>query len=166
MLGAVGVFALMTLAYAVIPHEWITFSDKYLQWDTTKFLVRSGQEILFFEFPFDINQQAVRDIVATMIYVVFFGLNLALFVMWQKRGESPDAAAADATPTSRFGRPLRRCGASRARHQHRGCDRARGGGPEPLGRLMARTDANPPMPDFVTDYELQEVDAVLPHRRR
>ena len=24
---------------------------------------------------------------------------------------------------------------------------------------MARTDANPPMPDFVTDYELQEVDA-------
>ena len=23
---------------------------------------------------------------------------------------------------------------------------------------MARTDANPPMPDFVTDYELQEVD--------
>ncbi len=24
---------------------------------------------------------------------------------------------------------------------------------------MARTDANPPMPDFATDYELQEVDA-------
>ncbi len=23
---------------------------------------------------------------------------------------------------------------------------------------MAKTDANPPMPDFVTDYELQEVD--------
>jgi len=23
---------------------------------------------------------------------------------------------------------------------------------------MARTDANPPMPDFVTDYQLQEVD--------
>ena len=23
---------------------------------------------------------------------------------------------------------------------------------------MARTDANPPMPDFATDYELQEVD--------
>ena len=26
--GAVGVFALMTLAYGVVPHEWITFSDK------------------------------------------------------------------------------------------------------------------------------------------
>ncbi|MFI5054733.1 MAG: hypothetical protein ACHQDE_10255, partial [Acidimicrobiia bacterium] len=38
MAGAVGVFALMTLAYAIIPHEWITFSDKYLQWDTTKFV--------------------------------------------------------------------------------------------------------------------------------
>ena len=51
MAGAVGVFALMTLAYAVIPHEWITFSDKYLQWDTTKFVFRSGQEILFFKLP-------------------------------------------------------------------------------------------------------------------
>ena len=43
MAGAVGVFALMTLAYAVVPHEWITFSDKYLQWGTTSFMVRSGQ---------------------------------------------------------------------------------------------------------------------------
>ena len=44
--GAVGVFALMTLIYAVIPHEWITFSDKYLQWDTTQFVFRSNQDIL------------------------------------------------------------------------------------------------------------------------
>src|SRR5262245_25770661 len=62
MAGAVGVFALMTLAYGIVPHEWITFSDKYLQWDTTRFVVRSGQEILFVKFPFDINQQAVRDV--------------------------------------------------------------------------------------------------------
>ena len=31
MAGAVAVFFLMTLAYGIIPHEWITFSDKYLQ---------------------------------------------------------------------------------------------------------------------------------------
>jgi NAD-dependent dihydropyrimidine dehydrogenase PreA subunit len=32
--------------------------------------------------------------------------------------------------------------------------------PPDAGKIpgMARTDANPPMPDFVTDYELQEVD--------
>jgi hypothetical protein len=108
MLGAVGVFAMMTLAYAVVPHEWITFSDKYLQWDTTRFVVRSGQEILFVKFPFDINQQAVRDVVAATIYIVFFGLNLFLFVKWQERGKVDTTAAPDAPKVSRFGRPLRR----------------------------------------------------------
>jgi preprotein translocase subunit SecG len=114
MAGAVGVFALLTLAYAVIPHEWITFSDKYLQWDTTKFVVRSGQEVLFVKFPFDINLQAISDIVTVGIYVVLFGLNLFLFVAWQKRGKEPAEAAEEAPRKSRFGRPLRRRAATPA----------------------------------------------------
>ena len=106
--GAVGVFGMMTLAYAVIPHEWITFSDKYLQWGTTAFMVRSGQHVLFFNFPFDINMKAISDIIAVGIYVVMFGLNLFLFSLWQKRGQEK-AETPDAPPkTSRFGRPLRR----------------------------------------------------------
>ena len=108
MAGAVGTFAMFALAYAIVPHEWITFADKYLQWGTTKFLVRSGQEVLFLKFPFDINMKAISDIIAVGIYVVMFGLNLFLFSAWQKRGqekaETPDAAP----KTSRFGRPLRR----------------------------------------------------------
>jgi hypothetical protein len=108
MAGAVGVFALMTLAYGVIPHEWITLSDKYLQWDTTHFVVRSGQEILFVKFPFDINQQAVRDIVASGIYIVFLGLQVFLIVKWQGRGKVDETAAAETPKVSRFGRPLRR----------------------------------------------------------
>jgi hypothetical protein len=109
MAGAVGVFALMTLAYAVVPHEWITFSDKYLQWGTTNFLVRSGQHVLFVNFPFDINMKAISDIVTVGIYGIVLGLNVALFVLWQKRGEPKDEAAADEAPKkSRFGRPLRR----------------------------------------------------------
>jgi len=108
MAGAVGVFAMMTLAYAVIPHEWITFSDKYLQWGTTKFVVRSGQEIILFKFPFDINMKAISDIITVGIYGVFFGLNLFLFSVWQKRGQEAPAAAEEAPKKSRFGRPLRR----------------------------------------------------------
>ena len=108
MAGAVGTFAMFALAYAIVPHEWITFADKYLQWGTTKFMVRSGQEILFFKFPFDINMKAISDIIATGIYVVMFGLNLFLFVAWQKRGAAKEETP-DAPPkTSRFGRPLRR----------------------------------------------------------
>src|SRR6476661_8727391 len=79
MAGAVGTFAMFALAYAIVPHEWITFA--------AKFLVRSGQEVLFLKFPFDINMKAISDIIATGIYVVMFGLNLFLFAMWQKRGQ-------------------------------------------------------------------------------
>jgi hypothetical protein len=109
MAGAVGVFGLMTLGYAVIPHEWITFSDKYLQWDTTKFVFRSHQDIWFLpvHWPFNMDKKAVRDIIVVVIYVVFFGLNLKMFADWQQRGKR--AAASEAKPLlSRFGRPLRR----------------------------------------------------------
>ena len=56
--GAVGVFGMMTLAYAIIPHEWITFSDKYLQWDTTVFVFRNNQKMLFFpwHWPFSLDK--------------------------------------------------------------------------------------------------------------
>ena len=110
MSGAVGVFALMALGYAVIPSEWITFSDKYLQWDTTKFVFRSNQDIFFLpvHWPFSMDKHSVRDIIAVMIYVVFFSLNLVLFSKWQKRGTEPAVAAAEQPRTSRFGRPLRR----------------------------------------------------------
>lgn len=108
MAGAVGTFALMTLAFAVVPHEWITFADKYIQWGTTKFLVHSGQEILFFKFPFDITYKALSDIIATGIYIVGFGLALYLFSAWPKRGQEKADAPEPKPRTSRFGRPLRR----------------------------------------------------------
>ena len=107
MAGAVGTFAMFALAYAIVPHEWITFADKYLQWGTTKFLVHSGQEILFFKFPFDITYKALSDIIATGIYIVGFGLALFLISKWQKRGDVKTEAE-EKPKTSRFGRPLRR----------------------------------------------------------
>jgi hypothetical protein len=110
MAGAVGVFALMAIAYAVLPHEWITFSDKYLQWDTTVFVFRSNQKMLFFpwNWPFNFDKHNIRDIIVVIIYGVAIGLNIGLSVLWQKRGqEKPEAE--EATPKkSRFGRPLRR----------------------------------------------------------
>jgi len=109
--GAVGVFAMMTLAYAVIPSEYINFSDKYLQWDTTHFVFRTHQDMLglgIVDWPFSMNKQAVRDIIVVGIYVVFFGLNLFLFSQFQKRGKEEAAAVEEKPKVSRFGRPLRR----------------------------------------------------------
>ena len=45
-----------------------------------------------------------------MIYVIFLGINLKLFVMWQKRHEVkavPEPVEGAPARRSRFGRPLR-----------------------------------------------------------
>src|SRR6266567_471031 len=84
MAGAVGVFFLMALAYAVIPSEWITFSDKYLRWTPDKVLVGT--------------------------YRVFFGANLLLWVKWQQRlvpKPEPAVEEGKVLRTSRFGRPVK-----------------------------------------------------------
>jgi hypothetical protein len=108
--GAVGVFALMTLGYAVIPHEWITFSDKYLQWDTTVFVFRNNQKMFFFpwNWPFSFDKHNIRDIIVVVIYGIAIGLNVGLFAAWQKRGQEKPEAETPKARTSRFGRPLRR----------------------------------------------------------
>lgn len=108
--GAVGVFAMMTLAYGVIPHEWITFSDTHLRWDTTVFVFRNNQKMLFFpwNWPFNFDKHNIRDIIGVIIYGVAIGLNVGLFVAWQKRGEEKPEASEAQPKKSRFGRPLRR----------------------------------------------------------
>ena len=92
----------MTLAFAVIPHEWITFSDKYLQWDTTQFVFRSGQDVFglgIVNWPFNFDKHNIRDIIVVVIYGLGMGLNVA---------------------------PVRRCGRSAARRRSAG----RGGAEE------------------------------------
>jgi hypothetical protein len=53
-----------------------------------------------------VNYQAIRDIIASVIYIVFLGGQMYLWSVWQKRGRKKpgDVEAA----TSRFGRPLLR----------------------------------------------------------
>ena len=111
MAGSVYVFGLFLLAYAVVPHEVIAFCDGYLKWGNDRFLFRSGQVVLGFELPISFTYQALRDILVVGVYVVLFGINIAIFVLWQKR---PTAAEAEARKqatidagTSRFGRPLK-----------------------------------------------------------
>jgi len=102
MAGAVGVFFLMALAYAVIPHEWITFSDKYLRW--------TPDQILFKTYAIKPNYQQLRDFIVVVIYGVFFGLNLRLWFLWQQRlvpKPAPVDEEGKVLRTSRFGRPVK-----------------------------------------------------------
>jgi hypothetical protein len=113
--GAVGVFALFALGYAIVPHEWLTFANAKLQWgDNSKFIWTSHDDILGIlpvHYPFNFDFPALRDIVVTMIYGVLLVTNLKLWVMWQHRLEvkaEPEGTEAAPARRSRFGRPLRR----------------------------------------------------------
>jgi hypothetical protein len=111
MAMAVLVFAGMMLGYGVLPHEWLTYADSILEWSDDKFVFRHTTNV-----PTDFTYRALRDIIATVIYVVVLVTNVAMFAMWQKRPTAAAKAAAEAKAIetggtrpggmSRFGRPI------------------------------------------------------------
>lgn len=111
--GAIYVFALFLLMYAIIPHEFITAADKYWGLSTNRYIIKSTTEIPFmtsWNWPFSIDlQHGVRDNVVVLIYIFFFAANIAMFVLWQKRPTMAEAAEREpvAAGKSRFGRPLK-----------------------------------------------------------
>jgi hypothetical protein len=108
MLGALGAFALMIIAYGTIPHEWIVYANSYLRWGTAKYVFQRNRII-----HFDVNKQTANDAIAAIIYVIMLGLNIRLFQIWQRRPvaapvSDDDATAAEPQPagTSAYGRPM------------------------------------------------------------
>jgi hypothetical protein len=103
MLGATAVFALFLLIYGVVPHEWLTWADSGLNLREDRILIDT--------WAIDFSGRALRDIVATLIYIFGLGVNTWMWIAWQKRGTAkPKPAAAAATPepagTSAFSRPV------------------------------------------------------------
>jgi len=125
MLGAMFVWFMFALGYGVIPHEWLTFGNSYLNFDSSSFLIHRGQWASNLP-PFDITRDKVVDAVAALIYVVVLGLNIYFFAAWQKRkvaepATESETADTEATPitgggmfsrfrrekrTSAYGRPV------------------------------------------------------------
>ena len=116
LLAAVYGFFLLFMAYGVVPHQWLTHADNELGWRTDKLvygpwdILSPGQGITLNPLrlsPFTITYEAIRDIVVTMIYIAFLGLQIYLWVWWQKRGQRK---VTPELPASTFGRPLVRRG--------------------------------------------------------
>lgn len=115
MVAGTFVFAIMLVAYGVAPHQWLAYADNTLLWRADKLLVGIstggvvwGQKAkgLGGTGRIIINYQAIRDIIASVIYIVFLGGQMYLWSVWQKRGRKKpgDVEAA----TSRFNRPVLR----------------------------------------------------------
>src|SRR3954451_925099 len=113
MAGAVYVFALFFLGFAIIPHEFITVSDKYWALSTDRFIIKSTTAVPFaksLNWPFSIDlQHGVRDLLVVVIYGVMLGGALTLFVLWQKRPTRAEVEAREPVEVgrSRLGRPLK-----------------------------------------------------------
>jgi hypothetical protein len=80
ILGAMFVWFMFALGYGVIPHEWLTFGNSYLNFDSSSFLMHKNRIL-----HFDITRDKVVDAIAALIYVVVLGLNIYFFAAWQKR---------------------------------------------------------------------------------
>lgn len=109
--AATFMFALMLMLYGIVPNQWLIWADNELGWRSDSIGVPTPfgrlwpDGLTFFgRGRLEITAQVVRDLIATVIYVVGFGGQLVGWLMWQKRGKR--TAAPPAIETSAFGRPL------------------------------------------------------------
>lgn len=119
MVGATFAFFLMFWIYGVVPHQWLTLADSELGWRSDRIFVGwtlpdgwpggEGQGIVEWALPFELTYRVMRDVIATLIYVVMLAGQVALHMVWQNRGKVAEEAP---VPTSRYGRPIVREGVS------------------------------------------------------
>ncbi len=114
MVGAMLVFFLMFWSYGVVPHQWLSWAENELGWRSDKFLHGPGG-ILKPQpdggwNPITLNYQVIEHLIVVGIYGIMLGGQIALWRVWQSRGQAADA---DTPVRSAFGRPLVREGSNR-----------------------------------------------------
>jgi len=110
MAAATYVFFTLFWVYAMVPHLWLTWASNELQWRPDKLLFGPGGVLKPQKSggwnPVTLNYEALRDIIAVLIYVVFLGVNMYMWAWWQNRGKRAEMATTPAVVTSDYGRPL------------------------------------------------------------
>ena len=106
MIASIYTFAVMFLAFGVVPHQWIDHADKDLGWSKDNIIFGPGG-ILKPQSeggwnPITLQYEAVRDIVVVVIYAFYFGMVIFIWRWWQTRGRVTSTEVA----TSTYGRPL------------------------------------------------------------
>jgi hypothetical protein len=98
------VFFLLFLLYGVVPHQWLTWADNELNWRRDEFFFGESGITFFGRGAIQFPKEVLRDIVATVIYVVFLVAQIVAWKWWQTRGQR--AASERPRLVSSFGRPL------------------------------------------------------------
>jgi len=103
-LAAVFVFALMLVVYGIVPNQWLLWADNELNWRKDTLFFGEGGIQFFGRGRIQIPKEVLRDIIATVIYVVALVAHVYLWLWWQKRGKAKPVAAE--SKESAFGRPI------------------------------------------------------------
>ena len=109
MFSAVYVFGVLLLAYAVVPHQWLTHEQNQLNWRADRIWIghSSAAEVLHLSWvPFDVTFQALGDVIVVLIYVLFLGLQIYMWVWWQNRDKHAERRRQRELEPSAYGRPL------------------------------------------------------------
>ena len=110
MLAATYVFFLMFWVYGVVPHSFLTWADNELRWRSDAYLLGPSSTStlpILQNVPMNISKQALRDLLAVGIYGGFLVGHVALFAIWQGRGDAAQRKQkAIEERTTSFGRPL------------------------------------------------------------
>jgi hypothetical protein len=107
MVASVFVFWLMFLIYGIVPHQWLTYADNELGWRKDKILFGPG-DVFDTALPFTMTYEVIRDFIAVGIYGIGLAGHVGLWMFWQNRGK----AKPKELPTSAYGRPLVKPGAT------------------------------------------------------
>ena len=111
MFGATYVFMMLFMVFGVVPHQWLTLAENEWSFRADRLFTAGGliePQSQGGWFPFDITLRAISDAVAALIYIIFLGAMIAMWMQWQNRGKAADAGTDVVKST--YGRPLIRRG--------------------------------------------------------
>ncbi len=109
MVAATFVFFALFWVYGVVPHQWLTWSENELGWRPDRYLAGPSGTGSLTEVPFNVSYQTLAHIIAVVIYTVYLGGQIALWAVWQGRGDKAERRRkALEEKTTAYGRPLAR----------------------------------------------------------
>lgn len=95
--------------YGVVPHQWLTYAEAELGWRPDKYLAGPSGTGALTDVPMNISYETLSHLVAVTIYGIFLGIHVALWSIWQGRGDKVDRRRkALEEKTTAYGRPLAR----------------------------------------------------------
>lgn len=109
MVAATLAFFGLFWVYGVVPHQWLTWAESELGWRPDRYLAGPSGTGALTDVPMNISYETLSHLIAVTIYGVYLGLHVALWSVWQGRGDKVERRRkALEEKTTAYGRPLAR----------------------------------------------------------